>query len=192
MQSMLEREALYTLQGPVQADDAYLGGGHPGGKPGRGSENKVPFVAAVSVDAQSHLVYARYTVITGFTSPAIEGWARSTLDTDGQVLTDGLPCFKGIADAGRSHVVIVAGGRKPRDLPQFWWVNTVLGNLKTGLSGAYPAFKFRKYAQRYLSTMTYRFNRRFNLAALPMSLLRAAVNTGPRPECWLRTAESSC
>ncbi|MBN6742488.1 IS1595 family transposase [Acidithiobacillus sp. MC6.1] len=192
MQSMLEREALYTLQGAVQADDAYLGGENPGGKAGRGSENKVPFVAAVSVDAQGHPVYARFTAIKEFTSTAIEGWARSTLNTDCQVLTDGLPCFNGIADAGRSHAVVVAGGRKPRDLPQFGWVNTVLGNLKTGLSGAYHAFKFRKYAQRYLSTMTYRFNRRFNLATLPMSLLRAAVNTGPRPERWLRAAESSC
>ena len=182
MQSMLEREALYTLQSSVQADDAYLGGENPGGKPGRGSENKAPFVAAVSMDAQGHPIYARFTAIQGFTSTAIEDWARSTLDTECQVLTDGLLCFNGIADAGRAHAVVVAGGRKPRDLPQFRWVNTVLGNLKTGLSGAYHAFKFRKYAQRYLSTMTYRFNRRFNLAALPLSLLRAAVNTGPRPE----------
>ncbi|MBU2738595.1 IS1595 family transposase [Acidithiobacillus concretivorus] len=192
MQSMLEREALYTLQGSVQADDAYLGGERSGGKPGRGSENKVPFVAAVSVDAQEHPVYARFTTIKGFTGPAIADWARTTLDKACQVLTDGLPCFNGIADAGRGHAVIVSGGRKPRDLPQFSWVNTVLGNLKTSLSGAYHAFKFRKYAQRYLSTVTYRFNRRFNLAMLPMSLLRAAVNTGPRPEHWLRSAESSC
>ena len=176
----------------ISGGKVLLGGENPGGKAGRGSENKVPFVAAVSVDARGRPVYARFTAIKGFTSTAIEGWARSTLDTECQVLTDGLPCFNGITDAGRSHAVIVAGGRKPRDLPKFWWVNTVLGNLKTGLSGAYHAFKFRKYAQRYLSTITYRFNRRFNLATLPMSLLRAAVNIGPRTERWLRTAESSC
>jgi hypothetical protein len=192
MQSMLEREALYALQGAVQDDDAYLDGENPGGKVGWGSENKVPFVAAVTVDTQGHPVYARFTAIKGFTSTAIEGWARSTLDTECQVLTDGLPCFNGIADAGRSHAVIVSGGRNPRNLPHFGWVNTVLGNLKTGLSGAYHAFKFRKYAQRYLSTITCRFNRPLNLATLPMSLLRAAVNIGPRPERWLRTAKLSC
>ncbi|MEY2334699.1 transposase [Acidithiobacillus ferrianus] len=145
-----------------------------------------------ALNAQGHSVYARFTTIKGFTSTAIEGWARSTLDTECQVLTDGLHCFNGIAGAGRSHAVILACGRKPRDLLQFGWVNAVLGNLKTGLSGAYHAFKFRKYAQRYLSTMTYRFNHRFNLATLPMSLLRAAVNTEPRPARWLRAAESSC
>lgn len=136
MPSMLEREALYTLQGSVQADDAYLGGKRSDGKSGRGSENKVPFVAAISVDQQGHPIYARLTAIKGFTGPAIENWARTTLDTECQILTDGLPCFNGIADVGRVHAVIVSGGRKPMDLPQFSWLNTVLGNLKTGLSGA--------------------------------------------------------
>ena len=187
IQSMLEREALYTLHGAVHTDDAYLGGE----KARRGSENKVLFVAALSVDARGRPVYARLTAIKGFTSTAIEGRAHSALDKECLVLTNGLPCFNGIADAGRSHAVIVADSRKPLDLPQFWWVNTILGNLKTGLSGAYHAFKCRKYPQRYLSIITYRFNRRFNLATLLMSLLRAAVNIGPRPERWLRAAESS-
>ena len=40
MQSMVEREASYTLSGHVQVDDAYLGGELSGGKAGRGSENK--------------------------------------------------------------------------------------------------------------------------------------------------------
>jgi hypothetical protein len=47
MQAMTEREECYVLSGTVQLDDAYLGGERTGGKAGRGSENKVPFVAAV-------------------------------------------------------------------------------------------------------------------------------------------------
>ena len=47
---MAEREDHYLLSGHVQIDDAYLGGERCGGKAGRGSENKIPFVAAVSVD----------------------------------------------------------------------------------------------------------------------------------------------
>jgi hypothetical protein len=50
MQAMSEREKTYVLRGKVQLDDAYLGGERNGGKPGRGSENKVPIVAAVSLD----------------------------------------------------------------------------------------------------------------------------------------------
>jgi hypothetical protein len=42
-------------------------------------------------------------------------------------------------------------------------VNTVLGNVKSSLSGAYHAFGFDKYAERYLGAIAYRFNRRFDL-----------------------------
>ena len=192
LQAMAEREEIYTLQGHVQADDAYLGGEHPGGKAGRGSENKVPFVAAVSLDEQHHPIYAKFTAIPDFTRTAIADWARDFLTPGCTVLTDGLAYFNGVADAHCHHDVIVAGGRKPRELPQFLWVNTLLSNLKTSTSGAYHAFKFSKYAQRYLSAVTYRFNRRFRLADLPASLLRAAVSIGPRSERWLRAAEESC
>jgi hypothetical protein len=42
-------------------------------------------------------------------------------------------------------------------------VNTVLGNLKTTLAGAYHSVKYRKYAGHYLAAFAYRFNRRFDL-----------------------------
>jgi hypothetical protein len=50
MLSMSEREKSYVLRGKIRLDDAYLGGEHNGGKPCRGSENKVPIVAEVSLD----------------------------------------------------------------------------------------------------------------------------------------------
>ena len=51
-------------------------------------------------------------------------------------ISDGLACFGAVTDAGCTLCVDVIGKRKPRDLPQFKWVNTVLGNLKTMLPGA--------------------------------------------------------
>jgi hypothetical protein len=63
---------------------------------------------------------------------------------------------------------------------------------RIGLSGAYHAFAFGKYAERHLGTITYRFNRRFNPHALPNRLLVAAVNSGSRPEQWIRMAEARC
>ena len=108
------------------------------------------------------------------------------------VTSDGLGCFAGVTDAGCQHRAIIAGGRKPKDLPEFNWINTVLGNLKTSLGGAYHAFDFAKYGTRYLGAFVYRFNRRFHLEALPLRLLVAAATIGPRPACWLRQAEESC
>jgi hypothetical protein len=51
------------------------------------------------------------------------------------------------------------GTHKPKDLSEFKWANTVLGNLKTTLSGAFQALKYRKYGQTYLAAFAYRFNR---------------------------------
>jgi len=46
-QVMLERDADTLLGGRVELDDAYLGGERSGGKRGRGSSGKTPFVVAV-------------------------------------------------------------------------------------------------------------------------------------------------
>ena len=47
MEAMRQRNSIYRLDGDVQVDDAYLGGARSGGKRGRNSPGKVPFVAAV-------------------------------------------------------------------------------------------------------------------------------------------------
>lgn len=39
--------------------------------------------------------------------------------------------------------VLEETGRKPNEVPEFKWINTILGNLKTSLSGSYHAFDFR-------------------------------------------------
>ena len=81
--------------------------------------------------------------IPGFTRKAIANWAQDNLSSGCVVRSDGLACFAGVTDADCQHRVTIAGGRKPKDLPEFCWINTVLGNLKTSL-GRLPWFRFRK------------------------------------------------
>ena len=192
MQAMAEREERYVLEGQVQIDDAYLGGERSGGKAGRGSENKVPFVAAVSLSDDGQPLRTKLTPVQGFTLNAIALWAKGHLAPGSTVFSDGLACFGAVTDAGCTHQPTVVAGRKPKDLPQFQWINTVLGNLKTSLVGSYHAFNFRKYATRYLAAFTYRFNRRFELKTLHQRLLVAAVRCGPQPQQSIRLAEGHC
>lgn len=58
MEAMRRREGDRELDGRVEMDDAYLGGERSGGKVGRGSENKVPIVAAVQTTPQGRPVVA--------------------------------------------------------------------------------------------------------------------------------------
>ena len=67
-----------------------------------------------------------------------------------------------------------------------------LSNLKTGIAGTYHAFKFAKYAPRYLAEYQFRFNRRFDLAGLMQRVIRAAAACKPVPLPALRMAEVRC
>jgi transposase-like protein len=185
MCAMAQRDSETPLTGAVQLDDAYLGGERPG-VGGRGSPNKVPIVAAVSTDDAGHPMRVKVNTVTGFTTKAITDWARAHLAPGCDVRSDGLNCFAGVIDAGCAHSYIVVANRKPRDLPQFTWVNTVLGNLKTMINGAHKSFKFSKYASHYLGAFCYRFNRRFNLLQLINDLTGHAATSPPIRERVIR------
>jgi len=192
MQAMADREDRYVLDGKVQVDDAYLGGERTGGKVGRGSENKIPFVAAVSLSENNRPIRVRFTPVAGFTLKAISSWAKDHLAPSSTVFSDGLACFGAVTDAGCRHHPTVMAGRKPKAVPEFRWINTVLGNLKTSLSGCYHAFDFQKYAARYLAAFSYRFNRRFDLRTLHQRLIIAAASTPPHPMRVIRVADVHC
>ena len=190
MQVMRVRETARQLDGRVEIDDAYLGGELPSGKRGRGAENKVSFLAAVQTTETGHPLLACLTKLE-FTKEALARWAKKSLCASAQVVSDGLWCFQAVTVSGATHVrTVTGGGAASAKLAQFRAVNTLLGNLKTAFSGTYHAFNFAKYAHRYLAEFQYRFNRRFDLSAIRVRLLRASSVTSPQPERIIRAAES--
>lgn len=189
MQVMYERETQTVLSGRVEIDDAYLGGENPGGKAGRGSENKSPFIAAVQTNKSGNPVYAVFSRVKSFSLDEVAAWAKTSLSPHAIVVSDGLACFNAVTVAGCEHQKEVVGKkRKSTDMECFTWVNTVLGNLKTAISGTYHVYDFEKYGCRYLAEHQYRFNRRFDLAGMFKRLGAAATRTGKRPEKYLRLA----
>ena len=189
MEVMRVREEGRQLDGRVEIDDAYLGGERTGGKVGRGSENKVPFIAAVQTtpDGKPQFMCLRQQP---FTNEEVAVFAASSIAPSATVVSDGLWCFGAVQIVGAAHERVVTGGGKASTaLPQLRAVNTVLGNLKRALGGTYHAFDFAKYAHRYLAEAQYRFNRRFNLRSILARLLRAASHTNPTPNLSIRMAE---
>jgi transposase-like protein len=188
MQVMHEREAQKRLTGRVEMDDAYIGGKRKG-KRGRGSAGKVPFVAAVETtdDGKPHRM--KLYPVSGFTFRAIAQTSASLLTGECHVFTDGLACFTAVADQGFRHTPLRTSGNKPVQDSTFKWVNTVLGNVKCALVGTYRAIS-GKHVPRYLSSFVYRFNRRFNLAAMFARLVYVALRTPPLPYRLLKLAEN--
>lgn len=170
-------------------DDAYLGGERPGGKAGRGSENKVPIVAAISLNEAGHPIHAMISPVQTFSSAAIATWASKHLAASCAVLSDGLSCFRSVVKAGCSHEAGVNGWRHPNNLLDFRWINILLGNLKNSFSGTFHAFNFDKYAMRYLGGFCFRFNRRFEMVDMTERIANSVCCCKPCPERILRVAE---
>jgi hypothetical protein len=111
---------------------------------GRGSENKIPFVAAVSMGHKTPPTFVKFSPVPGFTLTAIAAWAQDNQIPGGSILSEGLDGFRAVTKAGDSHQAFVVGGKKPKERPEFHGVNTVLGHIKTSLAGTYHAFAFNK------------------------------------------------
>lgn len=179
MEVMREREESRVLDGRVEVDDAYLGGELPGGKTGRGSQNKAPFIAAAQTTHNGHPQFACFAQ-QPFTIEGVGAFAAKSLAPSATVVSDGLWRFRRVKLVGAEHqATVTGGGTQSVKLPQFKAINTVVGNLKTAFSGTYHAFDFVKYAHRYLAEAQYRFNRRFNLSSILPRLMRAACLTTP-------------
>lgn len=179
MQVMLERDYDQRLSGFIEVDDAYLGGERTGCKPGRGAAGKTPFVAAVETTAEGRPTRIKLSVVKGFRSAEIRAWSQQHIVSGSTVISDGLACFNAVTEVGCVHDRIVCGGgRASVEEPEFYWVNTVLGNLKSALRSTYHSVS-SKYSQRYLADFQYRFNRRYNLKAMIPRLAFAALRSPP-------------
>jgi transposase-like protein len=138
-QVMLERDAERLLAGRIELDDAYLGGERSGGKRGRGSPGKTPFLAAVETTPEGKPVRLKLRRVASFCSRAVESFAKRSLDLTCEVVSDGLGCFAAVTKAGCRHRVIKTGsGARAARTPAFRWVNTALGNIKAAITGTPP------------------------------------------------------
>jgi transposase-like protein len=161
MQVMLERQDWKKLAGQIEMDDAYLGG----------SRNKIPFVVAVETtqDGRPQAIHLRR--VRGFRRTEIARYAKASLTVGSTIFSDGLYCFRAVAEYGCEHVAIVTGGgRSSTQHSTFKWMNTMLGNVKNALLGTFHAI-LDKHVPRYFAEFEYWFNRRFDVPAMIERLL---------------------
>ena len=81
--------------------------------------------------------------------PLRTDWTQVALVKGCAVISDGLACFRAVAEVGCVHQPVIVKGRHPNELPEFRWINTVLSNLKTSFNGTFHALRFAKYSDRY-------------------------------------------
>ena len=169
--AMADRDAAYHLAGLVEMDEAFFG---PRGKTqGRGSENKLTVLCAVSLfqskDGKQKPGFAHMRVVPDATTQSIEDFlqrlgsspsspeSRCLLET---IRTDGWRSY-GRAAKNKSLNHIKVALIEPADAGKLLpWVHRVISNSKAVIRGAHRGVS-NKHLQSYLSEICYRFNRRY-------------------------------
>ncbi|MDO9049776.1 MAG: hypothetical protein Q7U66_18855 [Methylobacter sp.] len=109
MHTMAERKALYCS---VQVDDAYFNGELGSGSVDSGSENKMCFVAAVSLSNQEHPLHIKLTP-----APFIADVAKYNFSSSCLMLSDGLTRFYAVTDADCLYRATSVDRDKPKYFP---------------------------------------------------------------------------
>jgi hypothetical protein len=122
MQTMLERESSRQLSG-------------------RRAKTPRLFMAAVEVDDNSAIRYARFDCLNNLSGNSIANWAEKALSSDCHLLTEGYPSLSSIRPIIRKHEAVVVSPLKSGELNCFRWVNTLISNVKTSMKGAYRGCK---------------------------------------------------
>jgi transposase-like protein len=187
-QVMKERDETKPLSQFVQIDDAYWGGKKRDGIRGRGATGKIPFIAAVSTNADGHPLYIRLSEVKSFSKETVKTWAKKYLSPNSATTSDGFRCFRAFYEVGDKHETIVTGGGPESvKIPNFKWVNTIISNVKRFLHGILHSLS-KKHFSRYLAEFCYRFNRRFYLPGMIPRFCYVAVRTPPMPQRLIKLA----
>ena len=94
------------LDGRIEMDDAYLGGERSGGKQGRGSPGNKPIIVAVQTDEKGRPRRLKIRRIARFKRARVKSLTKKMIEPGSTVVTDGYQCFRGVIDAGCTHVRI--------------------------------------------------------------------------------------
>ena len=153
---ILFQENRDLFDGPVEADEVYIGGRRRGGKPGRGTTKTI--VAGVS-ERDGGKVATR--VVPNASAQTLVGLIEDSVKPGGTVHTDEWIGFKRLTRCGFIHGVCshgakqyVVGDSHTNTIEGFWSV------LKGGIQGVYRGRVQPEYLQAYVDEYAFRYNHR--------------------------------
>lgn len=156
---MAERNGRYKLQGEVEIDEAFFGGCLPGGKRGKGSENKQKVLVMASVNEVIDApLYVHFEVVDDLKGETLKREIVEHIEKGSNLVTDGYTGYNGLDEMGYDHTSFV--GLKGKDNAVYLpWVHILISNAKRFIGGTHHSVR---HLQRYLDEFAWRFNRRFN------------------------------
>lgn len=170
------------LNGIVEVDETFVGGGDPKG--GTWIEQKAVVVVAAEEDG-TRIGRIRLATVPSPTRKNLHQFVKNSIEPGNVVHTDGWRAYIGIDKLGYEHKRTVLTGKKEKNaasklLPR---VHRVASLLKRWLLGTHQGAVSADHLDYYLDEFTFRFNRRTSRSRgkLFYRLLQQAVEIAPTP-----------
>jgi len=165
------------LVGPVQIDETYIGGSHPG-KRGRGAAGKTLVLVAVEV-RDGHAGRIRLHKVKDASGASLIPAIKQSVEPKSEVRTDGWEGYSGLSSTGYSRTIIRETAEVGKNLLPL--ANRVVALLKRWLLGTHQGKPLASHLDYYLDEFVFRFNRRTSRSRglLFYRLVEQAVNIDP-------------
>jgi transposase-like protein len=167
------------LAGEVEVDETFVGGVEEGG--GRRHVGKKALVVIAAQVDGGGIGRIRMAVVRDSSAASLVPFVRQSIAPGSTVITDGLPSYLSLTQAGYKHrQKVIQGSGKEADtlLPR---VHRVASLLKRWLLGTHQGAVERTHLAYYLDEFTFRFNRRTSRSRglLFYRLMEQAVHLAP-------------
>lgn len=165
------------LTGPIQVDETYIGGSHPG-KRGRGAIGKTLVLVAVE-DKGGRPGRIRLHKIKDASGEILISAVKMSVQPGSEVRTDGWNGYNGLSQHGYAHTVIRETADVGKNLLPL--ANLATSLLKRWLLGTHHGKPAPSHLEYYLDEFVFRFNRRTSKSRglLFYRLIEQAVNIEP-------------
>lgn len=183
--AMLERDALYTLNGTVQADEIFIGGKQARIDHKTFGTNKTPFLIGVEEGEQGGPRFVTFEELHATYDDHIATAVEKRVQKGSTVKSDGSGAYRKLERKGFKNISSVYTKDPAQTAEHLKWVNILTSNLKRFLLSTYSGV-FPKYRDAYLAEFAYRFNRRFWPYQAFDRLLFACIHAKPRTLEMLR------
>lgn len=169
------------LTGPVEVDETYVGGVHPGRR-GRQTETKALVAVAVQLEGK-RLGRIRLRRIPDASGPSLLAFVQDAVESRSLVHTDGWVGYDPLRRHGYKHRVTFLEGQAKSPSQLMPHVHQVVSLLKRWLLGTHHGAVTHEHLDYYLDEFTFRFNRRRSRSRgkLFFRLVQQAVAIDPAP-----------
>ena len=177
LRTAMVRPGRDRLIGPVQVDETYIGGTHPG-KRGRGAAGKTLVLVAVE-DKDGRPGRIRLHKIKDASGDSLIPVVKESIQPKSEIRTDGWKGYNGLPHSDYTRTIIRETAEVGKNLLPL--ANRVTSLLKRWLLGTHQGKPSPSHLDYYLDEFVFRFNRRTSRSRglLFYRLIEQAVRTDP-------------